>query len=128
MATHVCEPGARCSSGSWYRVLAVTPLIERLTAAEFLGTNSEHRLAAEATKRLPNLNGAAMFEPATQSEIDRYDHAVASAIATCGGDLRGAIKALIIANEYLERELGLALDSAAPRSVLRACAAKRHVA
>ncbi len=51
-----------------------------------------------------------MFEPATQSEIDRYDRAVESAIATCGGDLRGAIKALIIANEYLERELGQALN------------------
>lgn len=60
-----------------------------------------------------------MFEPATQSEIDRYDRAVDSAIATCGGDLRGAIKALIIANEYLERELGQALNPAT-RSFLRA--------
>jgi hypothetical protein len=68
-----------------------------------------------------------MFEPATQSEIDRYDRAVDSAIATCGGDLRGAIKALIIANEYLERELQ-ALNPAA-RSFLRASgASKRNVA
>lgn len=68
-----------------------------------------------------------MFEPATQSEIDRYDRAVDSAIATCGGDLRGAIKALIIANEYLERELGQALDAPA-QSFLRASATKRNVA
>lgn len=68
-----------------------------------------------------------MFEPATQSEIDRYDRAVDSAIATCGGDLRGAIKALIIANEYLERELGQALDPAA-RSFLQVRASKRNVA
>jgi hypothetical protein len=68
-----------------------------------------------------------MFEPATQTEIDRYDRAVDGAIATCGGDLRGAIKALIIANEYLERELGYALDPAA-RSFLRASATKRNVA
>lgn len=69
-----------------------------------------------------------MFEPATQSEIDRYDRAVDSAIATCGGDLRGAIKALIIANEYLERELDQALNPAA-RSFLRASAvSKRSVA
>ncbi|WP_424631609.1 hypothetical protein [Bradyrhizobium sp. SYSU BS000235] len=59
--------------------------------------------------------------------MDRYDRAVDSAIATCGGDLRGAIKALIIANEYLERELGSALDPAA-RSFLQASATKRNVA
>jgi len=46
-----------------------------------------------------------MFRPATQTQIDRYDRAVDSAIATCGGDLRGALKALIIANEFLEEEL-----------------------
>lgn len=69
-----------------------------------------------------------MFEPATQSEIDRYDRAVDSAIATCGGDLRGAIKALIIANEYLERELGQALKPTV-RSLSRASSApKRSVA
>lgn len=46
-----------------------------------------------------------MFAPATQKDIERYDRAVDSAIATCGGDLRGALKALIIANEFLEEEL-----------------------
>lgn len=46
-----------------------------------------------------------MFRPATQHDIDRYDRAVDGAIATCGGDLRGALKALIIANEFLEEEL-----------------------
>ncbi|HEX7789910.1 MAG TPA: hypothetical protein VF467_05205 [Afipia sp.] len=51
-----------------------------------------------------------MFTPATQKDIDRYDRAVESAIATCGGDLRGALKALIIANEYLEEELRQVLD------------------
>ncbi|MEH2512131.1 hypothetical protein V1291_003485 [Nitrobacteraceae bacterium AZCC 1564] len=81
---------------------------------------------AEAVSFCRTRNGGAMFEPATQSEIDRYDRAVDSAIATCGGDLRGAIKALIIANEYLERELGQAL---AARSFLRASgASKRNVA
>ncbi len=54
-----------------------------------------------------------MFLPATQSDIDRYDRAVESAIATCGGDLRGALKALIIANEYLEEELRQVLDAVA---------------
>ncbi|HKG99807.1 MAG TPA: hypothetical protein VKB08_03655 [Bradyrhizobium sp.] len=36
---------------------------------------------------------------------DAYDAAVDDAIATCNGDLRGALKALIIANEFLERDL-----------------------
>jgi len=85
-------------------------------------------LWTEAIAFVKTPNGGAMFEPATQSEIDRYNRAVDSAIATCGGDLRGAIKALIIANEYLERELGQALDPAA-QSFLRARAAsKRNVA
>ena len=37
--------------------------------------------------------------------IDPYEAAVDDAIATCNGDLRGALKALIIANEFLERDL-----------------------
>jgi len=36
---------------------------------------------------------------------DTYEAAVDDAIATCNGDLRGALKALIIANEFLERDL-----------------------
>jgi hypothetical protein len=47
---------------------------------------------------------------------DAYEAAVDDAIATCDGDLRGALKALIIVNEYLERDLNgaLALATAAP--------------
>jgi hypothetical protein len=47
---------------------------------------------------------------------DGYEAAVDDAIATCDGDLRGALKALIIVNEYLERDLNgaLALATAAP--------------
>jgi hypothetical protein len=41
--------------------------------------------------------------------IDPYETAVDDAIATCNGDLRGALKALIIANEFLERDLQRAL-------------------
>jgi hypothetical protein len=46
-----------------------------------------------------------MFEAMNQRDLERYDRAVDSAIATCGGDIRGALKALIIANEFLEEEL-----------------------
>jgi hypothetical protein len=39
------------------------------------------------------------------SEISRYEQACDQAIAMCDGNLRSTIKALIMANEYLEIEL-----------------------
>ena len=48
---------------------------------------------------------------------DAYDAAVEDAIATCNGDVRGALKALIIANEFLERDLARALASIAAPSI-----------
>lgn len=36
---------------------------------------------------------------------DTYDSIIDEAIALCGGDLRGAVRALLIANEHLETEL-----------------------
>ena len=44
-------------------------------------------------------------------KTDLYDAAVEDAIATCDGDIRGALKALLIVNEHLEAEL-LELQSA----------------
>ena len=46
-----------------------------------------------------------MAEPAMLAPNDHYEQACDQAIAMCGGNLRGAIKALIMANEYLENEL-----------------------
>jgi hypothetical protein len=40
-----------------------------------------------------------------QSENDRLEAAADEAIAACGGDMRSAIRTLILANEYLEYEL-----------------------
>jgi hypothetical protein len=37
--------------------------------------------------------------------LDRYDAAVEDAIATCNGDLHGAVKALMLVNEVLESQL-----------------------
>ncbi len=51
-----------------------------------------------------------MFERVNLNDFERYDRAVDSAIATCGGDVRGALKALIIANEFLEEELRRQLE------------------
>jgi hypothetical protein len=38
-------------------------------------------------------------------EISRYEQACDQAIAMCDGNMRSTIKALIMANEYLEAEL-----------------------
>jgi hypothetical protein len=46
-----------------------------------------------------------MSETATVPEISRYEQACDQAIAMCDGNMRSTIKALIMANEYLEAEL-----------------------
>ena len=38
-------------------------------------------------------------------DADGLEAAVDQAIAACGGDMRSAIRALIVANEYLESEV-----------------------
>ncbi len=66
-----------------------------------------------------------MFVCANQSDLDRYDRAVDGAIATCGGDLRGALKALIIVNEFLEEELRRQIGGDEPHELI---APERNVA
>jgi hypothetical protein len=47
--------------------------------------------------------------PSSQSDVEAGDGLEASvdqAIAACGGDMRSTIRALIVANEYLESEVG----------------------
>jgi hypothetical protein len=41
----------------------------------------------------------------SQSDAEQLDAAADQAIAACGGDAREAVKALIVANEFLEREI-----------------------
>jgi hypothetical protein len=43
--------------------------------------------------------------PNPQADADRLEAAADEAIAACGGDMRDALKALIVANEYLESEV-----------------------
>jgi hypothetical protein len=43
--------------------------------------------------------------PNPQPEPDRLEAAADEAIAVCGGDARDAVKALIVANEFLESEV-----------------------
>jgi len=47
--------------------------------------------------------------PSSQSDIEEdggLEASVDQAIAACGGDVRATIRALIVANEYLESEVG----------------------
>jgi hypothetical protein len=39
-------------------------------------------------------------------EKDELEMAVNQAISACGGDMRATIRALIVANDYLESEVG----------------------
>jgi hypothetical protein len=40
------------------------------------------------------------------ADDDGLETAIDQAIAACGGDLRATIRALIVANDYLETEVG----------------------
>ena len=44
--------------------------------------------------------------PNPQSDAEQLKAAADQAIAACGGDMRSTIRALIVANEYLESEVG----------------------
>jgi hypothetical protein len=43
--------------------------------------------------------------PDPQADADRLEAAADEAIAACGGNVRDALKALIVANEFLESEV-----------------------
>jgi hypothetical protein len=43
--------------------------------------------------------------PNLQAHADRIEEAADQAIAACGGDAREAVKALVVANEFLEAEV-----------------------
>jgi hypothetical protein len=65
-----------------------------------------------------------MSEASSPSDTNRYEQACDQAIAMCDGNLRSTIKALIMANEYLEAELNdlqaAALDGGAAVQLPRA--------
>ncbi|MGN6311761.1 MAG: hypothetical protein ACTHNN_19650 [Xanthobacteraceae bacterium] len=44
-------------------------------------------------------------EDEAQLEAERLEAATDQAIAACGGDVRSAVRALILANEFLQHEL-----------------------
>jgi hypothetical protein len=64
-----------------------------------------------------------MSETASLSNVSRYEQACDQAIAMCDGNMRSTIKALIMANEYLEAEM---LELQAAASTIRVSAQRRR--
>lgn len=52
-----------------------------------------------------------------ESENERLDAATDKAIEMSGGDMRSAIRALILANEYLEYEMRLKVSAGYTRGI-----------
>lgn len=55
--------------------------------------------------------------PNPQSDAEQLDAAADQAIAACGGDAREAVKAFIVANEFLENELATQVSRGYTRGV-----------
>jgi hypothetical protein len=56
-------------------------------------------------------------EPNPLSDAEKLDAAADQAIAACGGDAREAVKALIVANEFLEAEMEASVSHGYMRGV-----------
>ena len=52
------------------------------------------------------LDVARMLRANTNDYLDEYEQGVDEIVAACNGDLRGAVKALMLVNEQLEQKLG----------------------
>jgi hypothetical protein len=59
---------------------------------------------------------SALPEENVEDEAERLEAATDQAIAACGGDLRSAIRALILANEFLQHELEAKVSTGYVRS------------
>jgi hypothetical protein len=55
--------------------------------------------------------------PDPQPDADQLNAAADQAIAACGGDAREAVKALLVANEFLEAELATQVSHGYMRGV-----------
>jgi hypothetical protein len=55
--------------------------------------------------------------PNEETDAEKLDAAADQAIAACGGDAREAVKALIVANEFLEAELATQVSHGYMRGV-----------
>jgi hypothetical protein len=65
------------------------------------------RTKEEHERRCSRWNDVMSSSPQSDTaEDDGLESAVVQAIAACDGDMRSTIRALIVANEYLESEVG----------------------
>jgi hypothetical protein len=78
------------------------PAKSEFAKSEF--ATSEFATSEFAESEFANSEPVAL-EPACRSDVSRYERACDEAIAMCAGSMRSTIKALIMANEYLEAEL-----------------------
>jgi len=69
-------------------------------------TKEEHASCSDRAGPRIIWNTVMSSSHANREDHDGLEAAVDQAIAACGGDLRSAIRALIVANEYLENEVG----------------------
>lgn len=62
---------------------------------------------------------SALPDQKPEDEVERLEAATDQAIAACGGDLWSAIRALILANEFLQHELEAKVSKGYSRGVKR---------
>jgi hypothetical protein len=65
--------------------------------------NKRRTLSLAFFTQEPNMPQTAA--PNSKADVDRLEAATDQAIAACGGNARDAVKALIVANEFLEAEM-----------------------
>jgi hypothetical protein len=87
--------------------LRATLIVAMATSPAFARKGSHHHSKARLSSGRPDKRQEMAADPQSQptSESDRLEMAADEAIAACGGDVRNALKALIVANEYLESEV-----------------------
>ena len=57
--------------------------------------------------------------PTAQGDAERLEETTDQAIAACGGDVRAALKAMIVANEFLESEVCELMQAAVSHAYAR---------
>lgn len=83
---------------------ASTRIISRRDKGDPLGlTSPEHKVNNGRVTREDAMSASLQADPLDESALEA---AVDEAIAACDGDLRATIRALIVANQYLETEVG----------------------
>jgi hypothetical protein len=87
---------------------------KKITHPNYLSVNYERQTLLTLLEHNGNISGPQSRQKSTvsktsapnpQSDTDQLEAAADQAIAACGGDAREAVKALLIANEFLEAQI-----------------------